>query len=83
MPDAGPFGALSLSRRDFGALLGERDDVRGGVRGTGGVEWGCEDGCGGGRWISGGVLVGMGGDGRGGEGRGRGERGTDLRRLRI
>ena len=63
MPDAGPFDALCLSRRDFGALLGERDDVRGGVRGTGGVEWGCEDGCGGGRWISGVVLVGRGGEG--------------------
>ncbi len=38
------FVALYLCRRDFGALLGERDDVRGG---TGGVKWVCQDGCGG------------------------------------
>lgn len=72
--------ALCLSRRHFGALLGERDDVRGDVSGIEGVQWGCEDSCGGGRWVSGGVLVGTGGDGRGDE---RGKRGTDLRRLRI
>lgn len=37
---------LLLLRDVFGALLGERDNVRDGVRGTRDVESGCEDGCG-------------------------------------
>lgn len=61
-------------------LLGERDDVRGGVGGTRVVDLGCEDGCGGRRWVSGELLAGIGGEERGDR---RGERGTDLRRLRV
>ncbi len=56
------FVALYLCSRDFGALLGERDDVRGG---TGGVEWVCEDGCGGGGGLVGWVGWGGGGMGKG------------------